>query len=355
MLNDFTVVIPTYERPRYINRSISFWKNYPFKVIILDGSKEPIKELIKYANINYHHLPTSFFDRLKYSIDLVDTKYVSLLSDDEFYLPSAIKSCISELENDQSLIACGGQCVGFKYKNGQVVGRRLYHILNEYALLSDSPNERMISHMGSYVPRMIFSVMKSEIWKKLISIISSEVFDVYALFELQFEIGGAFYGKSKTIQELFWLRSQENIPIRGEKGFDPSKGFHNWWKNEKKDIERKEFLNHMVTHLTESKEESNSKLEKALIQALDISWRRQDENIRSNNSFKLKIYNLLRTNFYEIRSHLFSIKLELNRLLNHNHQISKLMTKLEKQNVEVDVRELNKIIKIVDQFHCSSI
>ena len=354
VLNDLTLVIPTYNRERFIKRSISYWKDYDVNVLIVDGSKSGITGCFDYAsyeNIHYHHRPISFFARLKYASELVETKYVSILSDDEFFIPSAIKSCILELGKDKSLVACGGQCVGFRYKNRQVIGHRFYHLLDNYALLNDSPIERMILHMNPYTPSMIYSIMKSEIWKKLIRIISSKVFDVFAISELQFELAACFYGKSKTIQELFWLRSMENIPLRGEKGLDNSKRFYDWWKDEAKVIERNEFLEHMINHLASSNKASNSRLQEGLIEALNIYWERQNRNVSTINSHKTTLFSSIRRTLFKTKSILSSIKLTLKRLLSHEHQISKVFSKLEKQQIKIDSRELNKIIAIVDKFH----
>jgi hypothetical protein len=41
LLSELTIVIPTYNRPLELERSIEYWRDTPVTVHILDGSEEP--------------------------------------------------------------------------------------------------------------------------------------------------------------------------------------------------------------------------------------------------------------------------------------------------------------------------
>ncbi|MDA8692806.1 TIGR00180 family glycosyltransferase [Saprospiraceae bacterium] len=271
-LSDVTIVIPSFNRPKYLRRANFFWSKYDVRVIILDGSLDEMINVKWGNNVEYIHKPISFFKRLRFASTLVDTKYVSLLSDDEFYLPSSIESVLNELDKDSDLVSCGGQCVLFDYSNGKVNGRPFYPKLKNYNVSSVNPLDRMNYHMSNYVPSTLYSIMKVDVWNRAIDIMTEQIFDVYALTELQFEIATSFYGKTKNINQLFWLRSNENVPVRNEKGLDPNKSFYKWWKSEESDIflQRQEFIELMTGKLAQEFNDSTENLKEGILKAFDF-------------------------------------------------------------------------------------
>ena len=98
-MKDLTIIIPSYNRPKDLERQILFWDNTDATVIILDGSTTPLLTKHKLpSNITYYHLPISFAKRLAFSRSLIKTKFVVMLADDELYLPSALNSSIKFLQ-----------------------------------------------------------------------------------------------------------------------------------------------------------------------------------------------------------------------------------------------------------------
>ena len=104
------------------------------------------------------------------SFDLINTKYVQLIGDDEFYIISAIENCIKELENNESIVSCTGCCLKFvvnkedKKIYSKYVYQRLYNNYN-YTIQEDSKN-RLVSFMRYYQPFPIYSITRSSVWKK---------------------------------------------------------------------------------------------------------------------------------------------------------------------------------------------
>src|SRR5574337_94950 len=96
LLSKLTLVIPTYNRQRYVLRNMRYWSGSTVTVHVLDGSERPIpaEEMVGLAaTINYHHLPISWLNRLGKVANLVQTEYAALLGDDEFFLPNALQAC----------------------------------------------------------------------------------------------------------------------------------------------------------------------------------------------------------------------------------------------------------------------
>ena len=107
-LAKLTLVMPSYERQSFVIRSMKYWSNKNVKLVVLDGSKRPIKSsFLKTLNLNkniyYKHSKSSFVKRLQKSTSLVKTKYVALIGDDEFYVPSALSKCIDELDKNKEV------------------------------------------------------------------------------------------------------------------------------------------------------------------------------------------------------------------------------------------------------------
>ena len=327
--SDVTLVIPSYNRSRYLHRLNSFWKNYNINIIVVDGSDERVCAEIRWgANIQYFYKPISFFERLRFAASIVETSYVSLLSDDEFFLPSAIASSIQELEVNPDLISCIGQCMAFNRIGNIISGNRQYPLLNGYSLINDNAFDRMSNHMSQYVPSTIYSIMKKESWLIIIDIITERVFDVYAISELQFELAAAYLGKSKAINQLFWLRSHENIPIRNEKGLDPSKTLPKWWSSSDPNIieEKNEFISYMVSKLFKKGLNSASELEHGITKSID------------------DYYQQCRKGFLE------RVMIKANRLydLRFPLEIRKSILELEGDGVEVNFKDMEDVINCIN-------
>lgn len=214
-LTDLTFIIPSYNRQAYLLRNLQYWGGKGPQVFALDGSEIGIPEKITNdlgANIHYYHWPISYRERLAKVRDLIQTKYVAQLADDDFYLPSAILESIQALDADISLVACIGRPLGFNYcKNDGVIGiMGVYQdMFNDYVIDSDNPSSRMLAHMGRYMPSTIDAVLRADSWKKSIELYAKYEFPVFAIGELQIELSISYLGKSKVIPCLSWLKSTE--------------------------------------------------------------------------------------------------------------------------------------------------
>ena len=91
-LSKLTIVITTYNRKKFILRTMNYWSNTNVKLDILDGSETPIEDhliekLSKY--IKYIYNPLSVHQRILHSLEFVKTEFAILGSDDEYFVPSA--------------------------------------------------------------------------------------------------------------------------------------------------------------------------------------------------------------------------------------------------------------------------
>lgn len=258
LLLKLTLVIPTYNRQRYVLRNMRYWSGSDVTVHVLDGSEQPIpaEEMAGLtANVNYHHLPIPLYERYGKAVDLVQTEYTAMLPDDEFFLPNGLRACIQYLEADETCVACIGYCVGFNtiskqiyaWPAGQALKRPAGVAWENYVVVQDDPFARMIHHANPYQSFIINSVVRTPVWKRAMAVVpQSKLFPVHDREEFQFEFAVCYQGKAKVIQHLMWLRSYENNAIR-----DPNiPDIDEWWGDKDKSNDWEEFLTLMASALT---------------------------------------------------------------------------------------------------------
>lgn len=127
-----TVVIPTYNRAKFIsrgidsilNQTISNWK----LLIVDDGSKDKTKVVVERylfdPRIRYVKLKKNrgVCYTLNHALSLVDTKYFSQLDADDWYEPRTLEVCVNKMEkaSTKTAVVYGHEKVWKAVKNGKV-------------------------------------------------------------------------------------------------------------------------------------------------------------------------------------------------------------------------------------------
>ena len=213
-LKNLTIIIPSFNRPKELQKQIPFWGNTDANVIILDGSEtsltieKPLPE-----NISYHYLPISLNERIAYSHSLVKTRFVVILADDEIFLPSALNDSIKFLENNPDYSSCKGLCVSFRknYFSSQLEGNFEYPDLRNHVIKSNTPCKRVTEHLTDYKTASVYAVHRQDVYKKICEVFSlGRHYSAAASYEIQISIVVAWIGKIKVLDQLMWLRNVEN-------------------------------------------------------------------------------------------------------------------------------------------------
>ena len=240
MSKDLTIVIPTYERPKYLKRSINFWKKYDFNVMYLDGSINDQDNLDLPNNIRYIHSNTSFLQRLIMSTKEIKTPYVCFLSDDEFFLPDVLNNMVKFLEENSDFISVGGGCARFVYKWKYLDLKLIYNKMQLKELENSEAYIRVLEHFQNYLPRTIYGVNRTSAWLNALNAMNYKSSMPDTGFEIIFELMIVVQGKVKIMPEIHWLRSVENPTINQVKS--QLDHFHNWWKYSSTSTEREVFF-----------------------------------------------------------------------------------------------------------------
>lgn len=347
ILNKLTLVICSYNRHKYLRRTINYWAKLNVNLVILDGSDSKFEDpCIKQKNIKYIYIKKSFYERLLISPDYIDTEFMLLGCDDEFYLPSSLCSCINFLLKEPSFSSCGGRAIGFSTDNEKIFGIEQYPKLKNFSLINDNFFERAKSHFSNYVPAHMYSVLRSEKWKKISKYVFQKEYSFFAAMELQLEFLIMTSGKSKIIQELMWMRNKEVPGIRGTgPSMSESMTIQNWWNKEIFADEKKDFLQKMKIATDELSSKNHKAInEKQIIEIFESYIYSYLEGQSSKNLLN-KIKHKIPYKYKRIIK-TFLTRTFANKKLNYK-SLTDEINSLEKDGVLINYQELNQIISVL--------
>jgi glycosyltransferase domain-containing protein len=240
-----TVVVPSINRQAFLLRQIAYWQHTLVKVILVDGSPVPLNSLVlqslqSLSRITYLHIPENVLERLTLASRRIDTPYTVMMGDDELHLFGGLRKAINELQKNSTLAGCMGQSIKFyvSKSNNQIVYGTGYHHF-KYFTSSNRVVERFEKAIQTYNAASCYAVLKSEIWSDSWgSLVHTSCKNTW---EIQHALSTYSAGNISTIDEIYWLRSQENPPIvENVKIKDIS--FRNWWGFARYASERKEMI-----------------------------------------------------------------------------------------------------------------
>lgn len=279
-------------------------------------------------------------DRFLSSINYIDTEFMLVSSDDEFFLPSALLKCIEFLSIDSSFSSCGGRAVGFRVKKKKIFGIRQYPKLRSLCLDHDSAVDRIFKHFSSYVPAHFFSVIRTKKWKTICSYVFQKKYSFYASFEMQMEFLTMVSGKSKIISELMWMRNNEVARIDTILETPLEK----WWYDKKYENEKISFLQIMKRASNELSINQNSEFNEIAISKLFEVYVNNLLKYKKKN-FLRKILNLLpyrtETKLIKFLKKCYKIAIDKEKSLVDEINV------LKEEGVSVNSEELKKIISIL--------
>lgn len=227
-----TVVIPCYGRQDFLLRQCVYWHGSGAAVVIVDGSPQALGEDLRQtlsglADITYLHSATSMMERLRLASGRIHTPYAILLGDDEFLLFTGLCSAIAQLEQDPTLVACIAQSLAF-YPSGDgascTYGTGYPHW--RYSVQHDDIQTRLITAMSDYTAATCYAVLRTPVWRKSWGQLQN--WSSPYVGEMQQALTTYICGKLTTVDEVYWMRSNENRPITS-KDFNRGLSFHEWW------------------------------------------------------------------------------------------------------------------------------
>ncbi len=206
------IVIPTMNRPDFLIRTLNYYAKIhsPHPIYIGDSSnpenisiiKTAIENLTDKLEINYSWFPPKV-DNMGKLVAMVKEKYVVLIGDDDYEIPSSLTKCAEFLENNPDYSSAGGHSVTFKLKAGGPYGEidRLADY-PFYALEAETASQRLMDFTKNCYT-IIFSVNRVENMRR---ILMDQLTMTDTWSELSNLCSCAIAGKSKLIDCLGFVR-----------------------------------------------------------------------------------------------------------------------------------------------------
>lgn len=234
-LKNISIVVPTYSRKDHLLRTLEFINSYNFgHVIVVDGT--PGIDLTnqvasKFPGVTYIHSEAGFVNRIAMTIPLVQTEYVALWGDDEYWLPSFFSNAVEYLSNNPEYVHCVGLAVSFD-SSPSIRVMPQYPEMRNLQLRGKTPSSRLYSRFRNYVWGGLWGLSRTSTWVKSWAAPAVEEFPIRGATEIQFEAGMSWQGRVKVLQELSWFRSAESTSIDSSADVSLHRSsplFHEWW------------------------------------------------------------------------------------------------------------------------------
>lgn len=160
MENELSIIVCTHRRPNFLLRFLRYFNqlNIKYWLIIADGGKDKLSQEIHaeikknnkiiykkfYNEYNFkkkeYDISKFFFRRIK-CLNLVNTKYVKFICDDDFIINYTTKKCVEFLNLNKNYIAAGGSYLDFSL-NKKYYGKFL-DIKNIFLSTSNDSNNKI--------------------------------------------------------------------------------------------------------------------------------------------------------------------------------------------------------------------
>lgn len=172
------------------------------------------------------------------------------MGDDEYYILSALRKCVSFLDKNPDYSSCMGRAIAFARTENEICLAQEYPLLRGRRLSASAPGERIIHHFTSYAPSHVYAVTRTDVFLNGISHAWSFASDIFAIEEIIHEFIVAASGKTCVLPFLYWLRSREVPPVREASisGAPERKEFDEWWLSDEpeKHLAREEFCSMLI-------------------------------------------------------------------------------------------------------------
>ena len=235
MLNEkLTIIVPTFGRPKFVERVVQYSNLFGLKVVIADGSPksldiETIRAIEKSKHIKYFRDKSDMPARIKNAAKIVQTDFCMCMADDDLFLPSGLSAAIEKLVLDRSAVACMGQALGFDVIYGKRYFFNYGNSLKNYQLRHDNPAERLKLGIKKYRSVAFYAVFRTQdfrlIWRNIESSCCPEQ------IEYEHAICTFYQGNVITSDKVYWLRSFEAEPVSSDEAGKRNINFAYWYTN----------------------------------------------------------------------------------------------------------------------------
>ncbi len=210
--NKVTIIIPTYNRHRQLERILDYYSGYKFQILVADSTNSAFPKAAKYKRVKYFHYPkVGYSDKLPLIYQKVKTDYVLFCADDDFVVPEGIKKCVKFLEKNSDYTSAHGHYVFFEPKvDKRIKVYPFYLYATNIDIYGYTPSERVKQVLSPYM-QLLYAVTRTKDIKEVFKILkNNSKIKNDNLVEMLQTIVLCINGKSKTLPVFYCAR--ENTP-----------------------------------------------------------------------------------------------------------------------------------------------
>ena len=219
MLSDFTLFIPTYNRPKYLERILKYYQFSGVKILVADSSVTPYEVSNDFPDVQYLHLPDKMLpQKTAIALKHISTKYMAICADDDFTVPDGIEACINFLEKNKDFVAAQGNTLSYK-KNKVSEGKLSFSVLYKNTLSFSIDQEGAFDRAQRlfHPYRTIFTAVH---YTKNLQLAYNESIDVKNLFLNEYLSGVVPILKGKYVELPLFFQVREYTADSGDKVTD---------------------------------------------------------------------------------------------------------------------------------------
>ncbi len=171
MSRKVTLVIPTSNRPQYIERLCSFYAREfsrdTVAALILDGSSEASararnREAAEKSSVHHREAPSELdvISRIAQGLETVETAYSVVVGDDDFVFPRGLEDCVAFLEQHPDYVQAHGRYVAFE--DDECRADRTITFYEGPSYEEDDPGARFVAAMSPYLAPNFYAVGRAQ-------------------------------------------------------------------------------------------------------------------------------------------------------------------------------------------------
>lgn len=298
LLDDLTIVIPTYNRNYYLSRILEYLKINSIKNIIIADSSSPekheinkkcIKKLFK-NNVQYiwhqeNEFALNYYKKILFALKKVDTPYVTLCADKDFPIIPGIRKCMEYLDKNPDYNVADGSFYSFSpnYLKKELMWIRKYR--NKISIDSNNPISRIETLLNNCTP-IFYSLHRTNVLCRNIHEVTKYAPDA-RFGEYLVDTLSVSSGKYAHLNVDYWCR---------ESGYPLSSNFRlptflDYWNEGSFDAKIKQLKDGLYANFpNNSIEDIDAVIDPLLERALDKGY---------SNSLRQKVRNV-KTNFLKL-------------------------------------------------------
>lgn len=344
MISKCTILIPTFNRPEYLRRILSYYNGFEenYNIIVADSSSDESKLVNKknmstFLNLDIQHidkypLKIETSHKINDALNYVNAKYCVFCADDDFIIPNGIRQSVSFLENNSDFSCAHGHYISFclratKKGRQQFLFRFLYP---SKQINFPEARYRLFYHLSNYQIPTFYAVHRTDL-VKIIFKDTVKFTDDCRFGELLPTMLTLIYGKMKMLDVLYSVREKNYCLVRPVR-----KSFNNFIKIGTYDRKYNKFKNCLAEHLIKNSRMNSDEAKELIDKAM--------------TEFLSKYYPKNFKHFFVSKMNNFFNPLNLPEPIDRNIRMlyRKIFTTKDHFN---ELKEMNNFIKIIKNPH----